>query len=208
MSDDVLLDLRQARLRAHRATRDQVWAIICAGCQIKLPAQLERQSNVTLPSLAHHRANHRRSDLTGTHGSGKASMSHYIERSGWRRTTIDREPVVKTIADGDELRPARCSLGCLGVILSASFRTLPLSMIEEHFRGYTDFDDVLTAESNIHYNSSISSPGHGAIWPITGGSAARRSRLAALYRAYWFLTSTWGCMWRSCFWCGGSAAER
>ena len=69
-------------------------------------AELERQANVTLPSLGLITEQTIAGAIsTGTHGSGKASMSHYIEEI--RLATYDKrtgEPVVKTIADGDELR--------------------------------------------------------------------------------------------------------
>jgi L-gulono-1,4-lactone dehydrogenase len=192
LSDDVLLDLR--RLDSVRTERrgDEVWATVGAGCQIKRAlAELERQANVTLPSLGLITEQTIAGAIsTGTHGSGKASMSHYIEKI--RLATYDKrtgEPVVETIADGDELRAARCSLGCLGVILSVSFRAPLQSMIEEHFRGYAELNDVLTAEDQYPLQQFYLIPWS---WRYLAQHRrevqARRSRLAPLYRAYWFLT--------------------
>ena len=192
VSDDVLLDLR--RLDSVRTERreDEVWAIVGAGCQIKrVLAELERQANATLPSLGLITEQTIAGAIsTGTHGSGKASMSHYVEEI--RLATYDQQtgqPVVRTLANGDELRAGRCALGCLGVILSVSFRAPLQSLIEEHFRGYAELNDVLAAEEQYPLQQFYLIPWS---WRYLAQHRrepqSRRSRLAGLYRAYWFLT--------------------
>ncbi|HUQ71506.1 MAG TPA: FAD-binding protein, partial [Planctomycetaceae bacterium] len=127
-SDDVLLDLRHLNQVQTERRPDGVWATVSAGCQIKrLLAELEQQADVTLPSLGLVTEQSIAGAIsTGTHGSGKHSLSHYI--SEVRVATYDAttgEPVIRTISDGPELRAARCSLGGLGVILTVGFWCRP-----------------------------------------------------------------------------------
>jgi L-gulono-1,4-lactone dehydrogenase len=191
-AEDVLLDLRHLNSVRIERRGDEVWATVGAGCQIKrVLAELERQGNVTLPSLGLITEQTIAGAIsTGTHGSGKHSMAHYIDEV--RLVTYDKhtgQPVVKSVTGGDELRAARCALGCLGVIVSVSFRALPQYMVEEHFRGYSELDDVLAAEQPYPLQQFFLMP-----WSWTYLAQHRRevqlprSRLATLYRAYWFLT--------------------
>lgn len=63
---------------------------------------------------------------TGTHGSGRSSVSHYIEEI--RLAAYDeqgRETRIYTIRGGMELRAARCAVGTMGVILSVTIRLVP-----------------------------------------------------------------------------------
>jgi FAD/FMN-containing dehydrogenase len=192
VSDDVLLDLR--RLDSVRVVRrgDELWAAVGAGCQIKrLLAELDRQANATLPSLGLITEQTIAGAIsTGTHGSGKHSMSHYVDEI--RLATFDRqtgEPIIKTISEGEELRAARCSLGCMGVILTVKIRARPQYQIEEHFRGYSELDDVLSAEEHYPLQQFYLIPWS---WRYLAQHRrelqAPRSRLAGLYRLYWFLT--------------------
>ena len=80
---------------------------------------------------------------TGTHGSGRHSLSHYLDEVRIAGYDQSGEPVIKTIDAGDELRAARCSLGCLGIVVSVAFRCRPQYRIEEHFREYATLDEVL-----------------------------------------------------------------
>jgi hypothetical protein len=117
-------------------------------------------------------------------------MSHYVEEV--RLATYDRQtgkPIVTTVTDGDQIRAGRCSLGCLGLILSVGFRPMPQYMIEEHFRGYSELDDVLVAEEQFPLQQFYFLPW---AWQYLAQHRrevqAQRSRLAVLYRVYWFLT--------------------
>ena len=161
-------------------------------CQIKrVLAELERQANCTLPTLGLITEQTIGGAIaTGTHGSGRQSMSHYVEEV--RLATYDKQtgvPMIKTITDGDELRAARCSLGCLGVILSVGLRVRPQYTIEEHFRGYAELEAVLAAEEDFPLQQFYLLP-----WAWRYLAQLRRevpappNRFAPLYRVYWFLT--------------------
>ena len=190
--DDVVLDLRHLNGVKTEQRDGRVWATIGAGCQVKrVLAELERQADVTLPSIGLITEQAIAGAIsTGTHGSGKSSLSHYIAEV--RVATYDAatgEPVIRMISDGPELRAARCSLGCLGVIVSVGLWTRPQYCIEEHFQRHATLDDVLAAEHedplqqfyfmpwswdfNAHHRREVTQP---------------RSWLAPLYRLYCLLT--------------------
>ena len=191
-SDDVLLDLRHLNSVQTEQRDGRVWAAIGAGCQIKrVLSELERQAEMTLPSVGLITEQAIAGAIsTGTHGSGKSSLSHYIDEV--RIAPYDAEtgePVIRTISDGPELRAARCSLGCLGVIASVGLWARPQYRVEEHFRRHTTLDSVLAAESEHPLQQFYLIPW---LWHFYGQHrrevAAPRSWLAPLYRLYFFLT--------------------
>ncbi len=147
-SPDILLDLRhfdQVQPSGNQATSVEVGA----GCQIKrLLAELERKTQSTLPSVGFITEQTIAGAIsTGTHGSGRHSLSHYV--IGVRVARYDNqtgEAIIVDITDGVELRAARCSLGCLGVILSVTMQCRQKYLLEEHWREYEQLDDVLAAE--------------------------------------------------------------
>jgi FAD/FMN-containing dehydrogenase len=124
VADDVLIELRHMN-QVHVEQQDgRTWATVGAGCQIKrLLVELDRQCDCTLPSLGLITEQTIAGAIsTGTHGSGKHSLSHYMDEI--RIATYDPttgEPVIRVISNGPELQAARCSLGALGVIVSVGF---------------------------------------------------------------------------------------
>ena len=190
--DDVLLDLRHLNDVKTEQRDGHVWVTIEAGCQMKrVLAELERQAGATTPSIGLITEQAIAGAIsTGTHGSGKHSLSHYIDEV--RIATYDAvsgEPVIRTISGGPELRAARCSLGCLGVIVSVGLWARPQYRVEEHFRRYQTLDGVLAGESEHPLQQFFLIPWS---WDFYGQHrrevAAPRSWLAPLYRLYFFLT--------------------
>ncbi len=192
VGEDVLLDLRL--LESVQVERDEqgAWATIGGGCQIKRAlAELERQGNFTLPTLGLISEQSIAGAIsTGTHGSGRHSLSHYV--AAVRLATYDPasgEPTIRTIPGGPELAAARCSLGCLGVILSVKLPVRPQYFLEEHLREYRTLDQVLAAETEYPLQQFFLLP-----WRWTFLAQHRRevpgprSLLAPLYRVYWWLT--------------------
>ncbi len=80
-SDDVLLDLRHLNSVKTEQRDGRVWAVIGAGCQMKrVLSELERQAGATTPSIGLITEQAIAGAIsTGTHGSGKNSLSHYID---------------------------------------------------------------------------------------------------------------------------------
>ena len=194
--DAVVLDLQHLNTVVTQRRPDGVWATVGAGCQIKrLLAELERQANVTLPTLGLIAEQSIAGAIsTATHGSGKHSLSHEIAEV--RVATYDSatgEPVIRTISSGPELQAARCSLGCLGVILSVGFWCRSQYQVEEHFRHYARLDDVLAAEDQYPMQQFYLVP-----WAWDYFAQHRRevhsprSWLATLYRLYWFVVMDLG----------------
>jgi len=191
VSDDVLLDLRHFRdVRVDR--RDgQIWVTAGAGCQIKrLLAELERQDAGTLPSLGLITEQTIAGAVsTGTHGSGKPSMSNFVEEVQVAQYDASTgEPVIRTIHGGDELRAARCSLGALGVILSVSFWSRPRYNVEECFRQYDDLESVVAREEEFPLQQFFLMPWWWRYFAQHRRETEKpRSWLAPLYRLYFFL---------------------
>jgi L-gulono-1,4-lactone dehydrogenase len=189
--DDVLLDLRHLNGVQTEERDGGVWATIGAGCQIKrVLAELERQAGMTLPSVGLITEQTMAGAIsTGTHGSGKSSLSHYIAEV--RIATYDTatgEPVIRTISDGLELRAARCSLGCLGVIVSVGLWTCPQYRVEEHFCLYKTLDEVLAAEHEYPLQQFYFMPWSWRFYAHHRREVTQpRSWLAPLYRLYCFL---------------------
>ena len=123
--NDVLLDLRRLNQVDPIADGESLLASAGAGCQIKhLLSELERLRNWTLPSLGLITEQTVAGAVsTGTHRSGKNSMSQYVVSVRIAHyDSASGKATVTEISSGDALRAARCSLGCLGVILSVKMK--------------------------------------------------------------------------------------
>lgn len=149
---DVILDLKHLG-EVHTGTDDNGdYAEVGAGCQIKhLVKELSDSRQWTLPSLGFITEQTIAGAIsTGTHGSGKHSLSHYVQSV--RLATYDADSlqaVITEVNSGDELRAARCSLGCLGVILSVKLEVREKYRVEEQFCEYSDLEEVLAAEAEF-----------------------------------------------------------
>lgn len=152
VSNEVLIDIRHlnaVRLEQRGADR---WAIIGGGCQVKrVLHELESQAGVTLPAVGLiTEQTIAGASSTGTHGSGKHSISHYLDEV--RIACYDAETgnaIIRTISQGPERQAARCALGCLGVVVSVGIRTVPQYFIEDHYRRYKTLDEVLATEDEF-----------------------------------------------------------
>jgi len=190
MAEEVLLDLRRlSEVRLERVGGND-WAVVGAGCQInRVLTELERLGGGTLPTLGLiSEQTIAGATATGTHGSGRRSLSHYLGEVRVAAYDAEGEPKILTFDGYDELRAARCSLGCLGIVLSVSFRCRPQYRIEEHFREYDKLEDVLAAETEYPLTQFYLVPWRWK-WMAQHRceSEKPRSWLAPLYRLYWFL---------------------
>jgi FAD/FMN-containing dehydrogenase len=188
--DDVLLDFRHLNQVQIEQRDDGPWAWAGAGCQIKkLLAELE-QKGLTTPSLGLITEQAIAGAIsTGTHGSGRHSLSHYVQSVRVARYDAQGVATICTISEGPELFAARCSLGAIGVILSIGFRPRPLYCIEETIARHATLDDVLQAEVDSPLQQFYLVPW---AWYYLGHHRREvqqpRSSLAWLYRIYSFLT--------------------
>ncbi len=190
-TNDVLIDLRHFDHVTVQQTADGFVADVGGGCQIKrLLAELSRQAEATLPSLGLITEQTIAGAIsTATHGSGKHCLSHYVTEV--RLATYDSQtgqPTVCTISSGTQLQAARCSIGCLGVIVSVKIACRQAYKIEEHVRYYSTLEEVLAAEREYPLQQFFILPW---AWKFIGQHRreidAPRSRLARIYRLYWFV---------------------
>ncbi len=187
----VLLDLRNLNTVTVESENESYWAIVGAGCQIKrLLKELKKQGGLTLPSMGLITEQTIAGAMsTGTHGSGKHSISHYVEAVRVACYDPDSgEAVIRELSTGEELLAARCSLGCLGVILSVKIRCRKQYLVEEHFQAYENLADVLAKEAEYPLQQFFLVPWQ---WRYLAThrkeSTGTKSWLASLYGIYWFL---------------------
>jgi FAD/FMN-containing dehydrogenase len=192
VADEVMVDLRHLDQVQVEKRGDKRWLTVGAGCQIKrLLAELERQDAGTSPSLGLVTEQTIAGAIsTATHGSGRHSMSHYVEEVRVAIYDPDSgQPVIRAIRDGPELRAARCSLGAMGVIVSVSFWCRPQYNIEEHFRRYGTLDEVLAEEDDYPLQQFYLMPWDWSyVVQQRRETAAQRGGWPTLYRWYFFLT--------------------
>ncbi|ODA33835.1 D-arabinono-1,4-lactone oxidase [Planctopirus hydrillae] len=187
--EDVLLDLQHLNTVRTEKRDDRVWATIGAGCQVKHAlVELERQAGVTLPAVGLITEQAIAGAVsTGTHGSGKHSLSHYVAEVRVARYTESGEAVIRTINTGPELQAARCSLGCLGVIVSVGLWVRPQYCVEEHFRRYDALADVVAAEEMYPLQQFFLIPWRWDYWAQHRREVANSGNWRALiYQAYFF----------------------
>jgi len=192
-SDDVLIDMRHFKgVTVERDADGTHRATIGGGCRIKrLLHVLQTQTNCTMPSVGLISEQTIAGAIsTGTHGSGKHSLSHYVD--GVRLAAYDREnghARIYEITEGADLLAARCSLGCMGVIISVRLRCVPEYYIGENVTACRNIQDALALEARSPLQQFFLIP-HLYRYYVQERSLARTPRpsvTADWYRAYWFL---------------------
>jgi FAD/FMN-containing dehydrogenase len=188
--EDVLLDLRHLDSIIVHANDSSPYVEVGAGCQIKRLLRKLQRTGHTLPSLGLvDEQSVAGAIATGTHGSGRNSLSHYVQAV--RLAYYDPqsgESLIREIASGNELRAARCALGSLGIVTSVVLQIRPQYQIEEHFRCYERLEQVLEQEAVYDLQQFFLIP-----WRWDFMAQHRRevdrppSRIALLYRLYWLV---------------------
>ena len=194
-ADDVLLDLRNLNSVAVEDCNGQPFATIGAGCQIQRAlSELERLGNLTLPSVGLVDQQALAGAMaTGTHGSGRNSLSHYAAEIRVACYDNSGRPCIRVINDGEELKAARCSLGSLGIVVSIGLNVRPQYIVEEHFAKHQTLDSVLAAEAGFPLQQFYLLPWR---WDFFGQhrriSEKPRTALAWLYHQYFSATFDYG----------------
>jgi len=188
LSDDVLLDLRRLNAVQLHSEGDQLVAEVGAGCQIKRLLKELNRHDATLQSLGLITEQTIAGAIsTGTHGSGRHSMSHYVE--GVRLARYDASTgkvVIDELSAGEPLQAARCSLGSLGIILSVRIRCREQYNVKEHFTETRRLSHVLDAEASFPLQQFYLIPWRWSYFiQHRREDDQPRSRLARLYRIYW-----------------------
>jgi hypothetical protein len=144
-TDGVALDL--SRLDQVKPFTKDGQPFVRVGAGIRLGDLVERlhaETDRTLPTLGVIlRQTIAGAISTGTHGSGRQSLSHFV--AGLRVAAYDMNgtPEIFEYRDGDVLKAARCALGTMGVILTVDLPTVPKYSIAETLRWPKRLGDVL-----------------------------------------------------------------
>jgi len=187
-TSDALMDLRHLRwIRVHS---DRRRVSVSGGCRIaELLAHLARRG-LTLPSIGLiARQTVAGAVATGTHGSGRHSMSHYVESVRIACYDAAGEVEVRTVDSGQALRAARCSVGALGVVLEVTLKCVPQYYVRERCVWRPDLDAILDNEPAAPLQQFYLVPHTWAYLEHERSVAPdnRRSGAAMLYRAYWLI---------------------
>ncbi len=185
-SHDALIDLKHIHDVHVNGDRTRVTA--GAGARIGALLKHLSQRGLTLPSLGLiDRQTIAGAVATGTHGSGRHSMSHYVESMRIACYGADGAVTVRTVDSGTPLRAARCSVGALGVVLEVTLPCVPQYYVRERCRWRPGLDAVLESEAEAPMQQFYLMP-HAWTYLAHERSAAKENRRAggaALYRVYW-----------------------
>ncbi len=191
---DAIVDLRHFdSVQVEYGSDGAVWATVGGGCRIKhLLRKLHALADATVPTLGLITEQTIAGAIaTATHGSGKHSLSHYIDEL--RVAAYD--PVtgkarVYTWNAGAELQAARCALGCMGIILTVRFRCVPKYEVAEIMVFCPSLDNVLAAEDEFQLQQFYLAP---HLWSyfaqrrrMLPDFRPRRRLSAKFYRLWWF----------------------
>lgn len=177
---------------------DRQSVCVGAGCKIKYLLKFLKKHGLTLPSVGLiDEQTIAGATATGTHGSGKHSLSHYIRRIRLAHyDEMTKEPVFSELDSGTELKAARCSLGLLGVIVEIEIEVRSAYRIEEHTKRHPSLSNVLELEKQYPLQQFFLMPWS---WEFYGQhrreTLANPSRSAFFYRIYWLLGIDWLLHW-------------
>ena len=190
-SDDVIVDLRHFTRVTTTDHDGEAWVTVGAGCRLgALLRAIHADTDATLPTLgAITRQTIAGAISTGTHGSGRHSLSHYVV--GVRAAAYDAETGRARVFDwtqGVELQAARCALGCMGMILSVTMRCVPQYLVEETLRRVETLDEVLAGEDTYPLQQFVLAPHLWAFFVfqrrVASGEHQTSRVRASLYRLY------------------------
>ncbi len=151
VGEDVVLDLRRLNDVSLRIGADgSVCVEAGAGCTVdQILDYLHAHGGYTLPAYGIiGRQTVAGAMATATHGAARSSLSHFVEAV--RVAAYDATGTARTYDwnQGDDLRAARCALGCMGIVLSVRLRTEDDFLIAENTVWLASIDEVLVREGD------------------------------------------------------------
>jgi hypothetical protein len=187
---DIALDLSALNSVTPITTNGLDLVRVGAGCRLQdLLDRLHAATDRTLPTLgAIKKQTISGAISTGTHGSGRQSLSHFV--ASLRAVVFDPStghPVVREFTEGPELLAARCGLGCVGIILSVDLHTVPKYMVVETIRTYRSIEEIIAAFAANPLSNFLLSP-YGWIFTIFERKPVEREAptLGSTLRAWFF----------------------
>ncbi len=195
LGNGVQLDLRRLDEVLLEPDGEEFVATVGAGCQIKRLLKELNRGGATLHSLGLIDVQTIAGAIsTGTHGSGRHSMSHYVQEV--RLARYDESTgmaFIDEVSAGDNLLAARCSLGSLGIILSVKIRCRAQYNVQEHFTESRKLEDVLAAEESYPLQQFYFIPWRWSYFiQHRCEDTGKRSFLARMYRLYWLGVMDYG----------------
>jgi FAD/FMN-containing dehydrogenase len=191
-TDDAIVDLHHFTAVTTADRDGELWATIGGGCRLgPLLRAIHNATDATLPTLgAITRQTISGAISTGTHGSGRHSLSHYIVAV--RAAAYDPDTGRARIFEwtqGQDLQGARCALGCMGLILSVTIRCVPQYLVEETVRRFETLDAVLAGEEAYPLQQFVLVPHLWSFFAfqrrvVSEREGTRSSASAVLYRLY------------------------
>lgn len=191
---DIVLDMSALNSVALVTVNGEVLVRAGAGCRLQdLLDRLHATTDRTLPTLgAIKKQTISGAISTGTHGSGRPSLSQFVVRLRAVVFTADGQPEMREFDQGPELLAARCGLGCTGIIISADLQTVPKYLVGETVRRYETVEQIVaTFDRNPLTNFTLSPYGWAFTAferrPIEGHAQPILSKLKALAFRLYFL---------------------
>ncbi len=190
-TEDVLIDMSHFDYVRVQEKNHETSVTVGAGCKVKhLLAELSRKG-LTIPSVGLiAEQTIAGATATGTHGSGKHSLSHYIE--SLQLACFDetgKSAQIVNITEGESLEAARCSLGCLGVVVEVTLTCIPQYFVQEKSTFCKSIEEVLVLEKQAPLQQFFMMPQSWYFFAQERlvSPELRRRGFAAIYRIYWFL---------------------
>lgn len=189
-TEELIVDLGKLSSIRIDSKNDQPFVVVGGGCVMRdLVDELTRRGFALPTSGLILEQTIAGATATGTHGSGKPSLSHFL--TAVRMVHYKNgEPVATWISGGNELKAARCSLGCLGIVVEIQIPLIPIYSISEDTVRCRSMAEALDFENEYSLQQIF-------ILPTTWRVYAQRRKLCAnatvsptswLYRKYW----NWG----------------
>ena len=165
-----------------------------AGIQIKHALKkLHRASNYTFPSIGLITGQTIGGAVsTSTHGSGKNSLSHYVQKITFAAYNEQSgEPEIFSINSGEELRAGRCSLGCMGIIVSVKLEVVPQYYLSELKGIFKSIGGVLEMEDQYPLQQTYLIPYYWRYLvhhrQVVDVETYKPGIKLLVYRLYWFI---------------------
>lgn len=190
-TDSTLVKLERLNSVGVFERRGELFVRVGAGCQIKRLIIILNQQNLTLPSLGLITEQTIAGAIsTGTHGSGKNSLSHYVHE-----LSIVCDPQrsdsyqLRTVSEGSDLEAARCSLGCMGIIVEVVLPCIPQYLVDEHWSAHDTLEEALNREVDSPLQQFFLIPHKWSYYCQERRVSKRikRSLFASCYHIYWLL---------------------
>jgi FAD/FMN-containing dehydrogenase len=193
-TDDVSISIKHLNsVKLTPLSNGRVLATVGGGCTIRRLLKLLNEHGLTTPTVGLITSQTIAGAVsTATHGSGRYSFSHYLKQV--RLATIDADagqPVIRTFDRGLDVAAARCSLGCLGVIIDVQFTCVPQYNVAERIKVVNSLDEVLRLEHRNPIQQFYIIP-HVEEFYVAARRLARsqdeiHSWKSVLFRLYWLL---------------------